>query len=289
MTASTHSPTPGHKGRSGAGAAYAAIGVLLSAIFVGPLIIAVVRSLQPESQLIVPPNSQSLAGLSVSSYIHIFTDLPFFQFLLNSAIVSVGGAVGTALLATLAGYGLARFDFRGKSIVFGAIIVALMVPFQALLTPIYLEFNALGLIDNRLGLTIFYITFNLPFGVFVMRNSFASIPKELEEAAYMDGDSVMGTLIHVLRPLVLPGVATTFIFSFLACWTEFLGAFTFLTSEDKQTLPVALLNLVQGSYGQVNFGYLIAGSVISLIPCVALYMALQRYYVQGLAAGAVKN
>jgi multiple sugar transport system permease protein len=289
MAAKAHPPILRRSRGSGPAAIYAGVGVLLSAVFVGPLIVAFVRSIQQESQLVVSPNSQSFDGLSFGSYVHIFADLPFFQFLLNSAIVSVGGALGTSLIATLAGYGLARFEFRGKRLVFGAILVGLMVPFQALLTPIYLEFNALGLIDSRLGLTIFYITFNLPFGVFVMRNTFAAIPKELEEAAYMDGDSVMGTLVHVLRPLVLPGVATTFIFSFLACWTEFLGAFTFLTSEDKQTLPVALLNLVQGSYGQVNFSYLIAGSVISLVPCVALYMALQRYYVQGLAAGAVKN
>jgi multiple sugar transport system permease protein len=268
---------------------FIAIGVVLSVIFAGPLVIAFIRSLQQESQITQPLNSQSFVGLSLDNYVHIFTDLPFFQFLMNSLIVSLGSAIGVAAIATLAGYGLARFQFRGQQFVFAIILIALMVPFQALLTPIYLEFNTLGLVDSRLGLIIFYVTFNLPFGVFVMRNTFAAIPRELEEAAYVDGDSVMGTLFHVLRPMALPGVATTVIFTFLTCWTEFLGAFTFLTSEDKQTLPIALLNLVQGSYGQVRFGYLIAGSVISLIPCVALYLALQRYYLQGLAAGAVKS
>jgi len=268
---------------------FIAIGIALSAVFAGPLLVAVIRSLQRGTQIGQPLNSNSLTGLSFDNYAHIFLALPFLQFLLNSLIVSAGGALGVAVIATLAGYGLARFEFQGRSAVFGVILIALMVPFQALLTPIYLEFNAVGLTDSRLGLVLFYVTFNLPFGVFVMRNTFATIPKELEEAAYVDGDSVMGTLFHVLRPMVLPGVATIIIFTFLTCWTEFLGAFVFLTSEDKQTLPIALLNLVQGSYGQVNYGYLIAGSVISMVPCVALYVALQKYYVQGLAAGAVKS
>jgi multiple sugar transport system permease protein len=272
-----------------ANATFITVGILLSLLFVGPLVVAIIRSLQESSQIVQPPSGQSLVGLSFQNYIAIFTKLPFFQFLANSLIVSLGGAVGTAVIATLAGYGLARFTFRGSGIVFAVILIALMVPFQALLTPIYLEFNVFGLIDNRLGLIIFYVTFNLPFGVFVMRNTFAAIPRELEEAAYVDGDGVMGTLFHILRPMALPGIATVMIFTFLACWTEFLGAFTFLTSEDKQTLPVALLALSQGAYGAVNFGYLIAGSVVSMVPCVILYIALQRYYVQGLAAGSLKS
>jgi multiple sugar transport system permease protein len=284
--------TTAERRRRGAGrgtAVFILVGILLSIVFVGPLALAFLRSLQQESQITQPLNPDSLSGLSLGNYLAIFTRLPFLQFLGNSLIVSLGGAVGTAVVATLAGYGLARFRFRGSGVVFGLILVALMVPFQALLTPIYLEFNALDLIDNRFGLILFYVTFNLPFAVFVMRNTFATIPTELEEAAYVDGDGVMGTLFHVLRPMVLPGVATVMIFTFLACWTEFLGAFTFLTSESKQTLPVALLSLSQGAYGQVNFGYLIAGSVVSLVPCVILYVALQRYYVQGLAAGSLKS
>jgi multiple sugar transport system permease protein len=277
-------------GRSNPGTAiYVTAGILLSVLFVGPLALAILRSLQDGSQIVQAPTLHSFDGLSLRSYVALFTQLPFFQFLANSLIVSLGGAIGNAVIATLAGYGLARFRFRGSGLVFAAILAALMVPFQALLTPIYLEFNQLGLIDSRLGLIVFYVTFNLPFGVFVMRNTFAAIPRELEEAAYVDGDGVIGTLFHVLRPLALPGVATVMIFTFLACWTEFLGAFTFLTSESKQTLPVALLALSQGAYGQVNFGYLIAGSVVSLVPCVILYVALQRYYVQGLAAGSLKS
>ncbi len=287
-TAATRVPRQRHFRLAGSGV-FIAVGCVLSAIFVGPLVLAVLRSFQNEGEIVQPPNAHSFEGAGLKSYVDIFTKLPFRTFLANSLLVSLGSAVGTAVIATLAGYGLSRFPFRGRGFVFGLILIALMVPFQALLTPIYLEFNALGLTDSRLGLVIFYVTFNLPFGTFVMRNTFAAIPPELEEAAYVDGDSVMGTLVHVLRPLVLPGMATVMIFTFVACWNEFIGAFLFLTSQNKETLPIGLLNLVQGGFGAIQFGDVIAGSVVSGIPCVILYVALQRYYVQGLLSGSLKN
>jgi multiple sugar transport system permease protein len=145
------------------------------------------------------------------------------------------------------------------------------------------------LTDNLLGLVLFYSTVNLPFGVFVMRTTFASIPNELEDAANVDGAGTMRTLTSVLRPLVVPGIATTALYAFLASWTEFLGALVFLTRQELYTLPVALLNLQQGAYGTIDYGVLAAGSVIAMIPCIVLFVALQRYYVAGLSAGAVKG
>ena len=198
-------------------------------------------------------------------------------------------AVATAVVATMAGYGFARFRFRGSGIVFALILATLMVPFQALLTPLFLEMHSLRLTNNLIGLALFYTTFNLPFGVFVMRNTFLQVPWELSEQAAVDGASAARTLISVLRPLVVPGVATTVLYAFLFSWTEFVGALTFLTSNDLFTLPLALLNMEYGSVGQVNFGYLEAGAVIAMIPCVVLYIALQRYYIRGLTSGVVKG
>jgi multiple sugar transport system permease protein len=164
-----------------------------------------------------------------------------------------------------------------------------MVPFQAILTPLFLQLNAMRLTDSLLGLVLFYATVNLPFGVFVMRTAFAAVPDALEEAARIDGAGTTRTLTAVLRPLIVPGMATTALYAFLAAWTEFLGALTFLTKQDLYTLPVSLVNLQLGAYGQVNYGFLSAGAVIAMIPCVILFVALQRYYVAGLAAGAVKG
>jgi multiple sugar transport system permease protein len=169
------------------------------------------------------------------------------------------------------------------------VVVSMMIPFQAILTPLYLQLNVMRLTDSLLGLVLFYTTVNLPFGVFVMRNSFASVPVELEDSAHVDGCGTLRMIGSVLRPLVTPGAATVALYAFLAAWTEFLGALTFLTRDELYTLPVALVNVQAGAYGEVNFGSLVAGSVIAMIPCVVLYVGLQRFYVSGLASGAVKG
>ncbi len=173
--------------------------------------------------------------------------------------------------------------------VFALVLVTMMIPFQALLTPLFLEMHSLGLTNNLAGLALFYTTFNLPFGVFVMRNTFLQIPWELSEAAAVDGASAVRTLVSVLRPLIVPGIATTVLYAFLFSWTEFVGALTFITSNNLYTLPLALLNMEYGSVGQVNFGYLEAGAVIAMVPCVLLYIGLQRFYIRGLTSGVVKG
>ncbi len=274
-------------GRSTAG--YLVAGVFVVLLFVGPLLWAVLRSFQPATVITAPPSWSSLDGLSWHNYVGLWRDVGIGRHVWNSLLVSTATAVLTGVVSTLAGYGFARFRFRGSGLAFSLILVTIMVPFQAILTPLFLELNVLRLTDSLLGLILFYTTFNLPFGVFVMRNSFAQVPVELEDSAHVDGASPMRTLVSVLRPLVLPGVATTVLYAFLTSWTEFLGALSFLTREDLYTLPVALVNVQQGAYGTLDYGYLIAGSVISMIPCVVLYVALQRFYVQGLAAGAVKG
>ena len=164
-----------------------------------------------------------------------------------------------------------------------------MIPFQALLTPVFIELDMLGLSDSRLGLVLLYATFNLPFGVFVMKNTFHTIPAEVEEAAAVDGASTMQTFRQVLLPLVIPGLATVMLYAFLWSWTEFVAAYALITSDDLTPVPVALQNLALGQYGSVNFGFLIAGTVLAMLPCIVLYLSLQRYYVRGLLAGSVKS
>jgi multiple sugar transport system permease protein len=271
---------------------YAIVGCLLSALFLLPLVWAVLRSFQPPSLVTAAPSLKDLTHLTTVNYSGLVTgQIHILNYVWNSVLVAVGTAVLTAVLATLAGYGLgrARFRFRGAGLVFALILVTLMVPFQAILTPLFLELSFLHLTNSRIGLVLFYSTFNLPFGVFVMRNSFVSIPIELEEASYLDGGSVLTTLRRVMLPLVVPGIATTMLYAFLFSWTEFLGALTFITNNKRLTLPVAILNVETGTFGTVNFGYLIAGAVIAMVPCVVLYVALQRFYVTGITAGGVKG
>ena len=269
-------------------AVYLIAGTVASIVFVLPLAWAVFRSLLPDTLVTSAPSSADLHRVTFSNYSGLI-DGGILHYALNSLLVAAMTAAATAVVATMAGYGFARFRFRGSGVVFALVLATLMVPFQALLTPLFLEMHTLGLTNSLFGLALFYTTFNLPFGVFVMRNTFLQIPWELSEQAAVDGAGAGRTLVSVLRPLVVPGIATTVLYAFLFSWTEFVGALTFLTSNDLYTLPLALLNMEYGSVGQVNFGYLEAGAVIAMIPCLVLYIALQRYYIRGLTSGVVKG
>jgi multiple sugar transport system permease protein len=271
---------------------YVIVSVVLSVVFLLPLVWAVLRSFQPPSQITAAPSLKDFTHLTLANYSGLINgNIQILRYVENSLLVATGTALLTAVLATLAGYGFGRtrFRFRGANVVFALILVTLMVPFQAILTPLFLELSVLHLLDSRIGLVLFYSTFNLPFGVFVMRNNFLAIPNELDEAAYCDGATVLTTLRSVLLPLVTPGVATTMLYAFLFAWTEFLGALTFITNIKLLTLPVALLNVETGTFGQVNFGYLVAGAVIAMVPCAVLYVTLQRFYVTGITVGGVKG
>jgi len=268
---------------------YLSGGTLAAVLFLLPLAWAVLRSFMPDSLVTQAPSGRDFAHLTFANYTGLVKTNDILHYTLNSLLVAIGTALLTAIIATMAGYGFARFRFRGSGIVFALILVTMMIPFQALLTPLFLEMHSLGLTNSLAGLALFYTTFNLPFGVFVMRNTFLQIPWELSEAASVDGAGLARTLVSVLRPLILPGIATTVLYAFLFSWTEFVGALTFLTSNNLFTLPLALLNLEYGSVGQVNFGYLEAGAVIAMIPCVLLYLGLQRYYVRGLMSGVIKG
>jgi multiple sugar transport system permease protein len=268
---------------------YVLAAVLAVIVFVVPLIWAVLRAFQPNSVITAPAGLSALSTLGLGNFRGLTSEGHILRAVGNSLVVAVSTAILTTILATAAGYGLGRFRFRGANVAFALILVTLMIPFQAILTPLFLELNAMNLTNSRLGLVLFYSTVNLPFGVFVMRTAFASVPGALEEAARVDGAGTLRTFTDVLRPLVLPGMATTALYAFLAAWTEFLGALTFLTSENLYTLPVSLVNLQLGAYGQVNYGFLAAGAVIAMVPCVILFVALQRFYVEGMAAGGVKG
>jgi multiple sugar transport system permease protein len=258
-------------------------------VFVVPLLWFLMRSLQPGTVIAAPPDPSTFFDLSFDNFRGLRAQGDMFRAVGNSLIVALGTALLTTVLATMAGYGLGRFKFRASGILFGLILLTLMVPFQAILTPLFIQLNEMRLTDSLLGLVLFYSTVNLAFGTFVMRTAFMSVPDGLEEAARIDGSGTIGTFFHVLFPLVMPGMATTALFAFLAAWTEFLGALVFITRQDLFTLPVALVNLQQGTYGQLDFGLLAAGSVTAMIPCVILFIALQRYYVAGLTAGSLKG
>ena len=223
-------------------------------------------------------NYQALQGVGVgiSSYVT------------NSVLVALGTVIGTVILATTAGYGFEKYGFFGRSTAFMVIIAMLMIPFQAVVTPLYIVLNKLGFHNSLTGLTLVYITYQLPFALFVMRNAFAAVPQALEEAALVDGASSVrmfraghaaarATRCHHRCPLRV-----------LRSMERVLRGADPLSDQSKYTLPVAL-TLLQGSLlGQISWGTLQAGVMVSMIPCVIIYAVLQRYYVAGMLSGGIK-
>jgi multiple sugar transport system permease protein len=208
----------------------------------------------------------------------------------NSVLVVLYTLVGTIVLSTLGGYGFARFGFAGKNTLFLFVLAPLMIPFQAIMIPLFLVLKTLHLNNSLLGLAMVYVTAQLPFGVFIMRNSFASIPREIEEAALLDGSSSLRMLFQLMLPLVMPGIVTISLFAFFASWNELYAALIYLADSEKFTLPLLLATAQTnpGLFGGTNWGGLQASVVISMVPCLVIFILLQRYYVSGLASGAVK-
>ena len=271
-------------------AAYHMIGVVLALTFVAPLAWAFLSSLKPAAEARQPPLPPwPTSGVTVENYVALDGyGAGFWTHAGNSLVVSVGTVVLTVIISVLAGYGFSRFRFPLKGLFFVLILSTIMIPFQSILTPLFLILSKVGLQNSLFGLILIYVTLQLPFSIFMMRNAFDAVPIEIEEAARVDGASVLTLLWRVMLPLVAPGVITVAIFAFLAAWNEFLAALIFLTDQDRYTLPVLIVAVRSGRYGSIDWGAVQSGVTVMMIPCVLLFLLLQRYYVRGLTAGAVK-
>ncbi len=266
------------------------VGFVLAMLFALPMIWAAIASIMPPAQAAKGPPPWLPTSIDTGNYEKLAEyGAGITNYIVNSVIVASITIVGTLIVGTLGGYGFSRFDFPGKSLLFLVILATLMVPFQSILIPLFIWLKTLGLLNTLLGVGLVYVTFQLPFSVFVMRNSFDKVPRELEEAAVVDGAGQLKTLRSVMLPMVMPGVVTIGLFAFLTAWNEFFAALILLTKESSFTLPVLLNATRQGLYGTVEWGALQAGVVITMVPCLIFYVLLQRYYVSGLQSGAVKS
>ena len=206
----------------------------------------------------------------------------------NSIFVSLLATGVTVVVSTLAGYAFSKLPFPGSKAVFFVMLITFMVPFQAIITPLYLVLRDIGLQNTLVGLSLVIATFNLPLGIFLMRNSFASIPNELEEAALIDGSSTLGALWRIMLPVAVPGIISTALLSFFAAWNEFFATLILITDQSQYTLPVSLGILSAGTNNAVDWGLMQAGVTITVVPCIVIYLILQKYYVAGLLSGSVK-
>jgi multiple sugar transport system permease protein len=272
------------------GMSYHAIGISVVLFFFAPFAITLLSSFRHGTEASLPPLPPwPTNGFSVDTYRTLDTfGAGIWQHTVNSLVVSLATVVLTVAVSLLAGYGFSRYRFPFKNVLFVLIIATLMIPFQSILTPLFIILARMGLNNSLFGLTLVYVTLQLPFSVFMMRNAFDAVPKEIEEAARIDGARDLRLLARVLLPLVLPGVATVAIFAFLNAWNEFLAALVLLSSNEKYTLPVLMMAVRAGRLGAINWGAVQAGVAVMTLPCLVVFLLLQRYYMRGLMAGAVK-
>jgi multiple sugar transport system permease protein len=262
----------------------------LAIVFLFPVFWSAVTSFKPPREVAASPASGWPTRFVFDNYLKLNRfGVGIVRPVINSVIVAMFTVIGAILLSTLAGFGFSRFQFPGKNILFVMILATLMIPFQSILTPLFLILGALKLQNTLLGLALVYITFQLPFGIFVMRNTFDTVPRELEEAALLDGCTSFSLLYRVMIGIVRPGIITVAIYAFLNSWNEFLAALIFMNKESMFTLPIMLTSVRSGLYGTVDWGALQAGVTISIVPCVVLFLLLQRYYMRGLMGGAIKG
>ena len=264
--------------------------IALAVVFLFPIVWSLLTSVKPPIEASASPPTGLPTRISLDNYLKLNKyGVGVGQYVFNSVTVAIMTVIGAVVLSTLGGFGFSRFSFRGKNLMFVTILATLMIPFQSILTPLFLILGALKLQNTLVGLALVYITFQLPFGVFVMRNTFDTVPRELEEAAYLDGCTPFSLLYRVMLGIVRPGIITVGIYAFLNSWNEFLAALIFMNKESMFTLPILLTSVRSGLYGSIDWGALQAGVTISIVPCIILFLLLQRYYMQGLMGGAVKG
>ena len=214
--------------------------------------------------------------------------MPYWTFLRNSLFVTVASVLVSSVIALLAAIAVARFRFRFRTTYLIMLLIVQMLPQQALVIALFLDFRRLNLLDSLIGLILLYITFALPVTIWMLRNFVAAVPRELEEAAAIDGAGPLQRFWKVLLPLVMPGLVTTSVFAFIFAWNEFVFATTFLgTDQAKYTLPVYVTYFF--GKGSVDWGAIMAASVLFTLPVMIFFLIVQRRLRTGLLAGAVKG
>ncbi|MDR3426469.1 MULTISPECIES: carbohydrate ABC transporter permease [Silvimonas] len=259
--------------------------VLFFSLF--PFYYAIVSSLKNGSALF----STSLwpAHPSLANYIAIFKEQSFGANLSNSLFVATGVVVFSLLLSMLAAYALGRVSFRGRGTLMMCILSVSMFPQVALLSGLFELIRTLGLYDSLWALMLADLIFTLPFTVWVLVTFMRDLPKEIEEAAVMDGVGIFTLIFRIFLPLLWPALVATGLLAFIAAWNEFLFALTFTLSNEERTVPVAIALISGGSSFELPWGLLMAASVIVTVPLIALVLIFQRHIVSGLTAGAVKG
>lgn len=252
-----------------------------------PVLWMVSTSLKDDTAIFSTPPRWIPEEITFQAFARVWSDYPFTTYFTNSVLVVGASTLVSIFFSALAGYGMSRFEFRGKGSFLTFLLMTQMFPSIMLLIPFYKIMQSAHLVNTHAALILTYISFTIPFCSWMMTGYFKSIPKELDEAASIDGLSKFRTFAQVVLPLAVPGVVATAIFSFITGWNEYMFALVLTQSEDMKTVPVGIGQLI-GQY-KILWNDMMAASLYAVIPLVVLFVFLQRYLISGMTAGAVKS
>ncbi len=275
-----------HKTRGAIGQIFFyAIVIIITILLAFPLYWMFLTSLKPLDKIFVYPPT-FITKPDPENYITVWNKMGFSRLFYNTAKVALLTTILSVSVASLAGYAIARFRFKGRDIIGLLILGTYMFPGVLLLIPIYVFMARINLVNTHTSLIIAVTTFSLPFCIWMLRAYFTTLPTDLEDAARIDGCSRLGALIRIVLPLSAPGIAATAVFAFIAAWNNYLFALTFITSEGRKTLPPAISTFITRE--GIHWNLLMAGGMVATVPVIIFFLILQRYLVKGLTLGAIK-
>jgi ABC-type glycerol-3-phosphate transport system permease component len=246
-----------------------------------------VSSVKPLQELYAVPPRWIPESPTLANYAQVLFRSNVPRYFLNSTIISVGSTAVAIVLAVFASYGFARFRFKGRRMAQAFVLVAQLLPTAAIIVPLFITLRALGLVNTYLGLVLAYTILTLPLAVWMLTSYFRAIPLELDEAAIMDGASRLSILFRITLPLSLPGIVSVVVYSFVTTWNEFIFALVFAQDSSVKTLPIGIAEFT--TEFNTDWGAVMAASVLMTLPVVVLFLALQRLFIGGLTAGAIKG
>jgi len=248
-----------------------------------PFFWTVITSISPGVGLTIAPTLIP-ENPSLLAYQRLFSELPFLRIIGNSLLLAAVTTVVQLVTSSTAAYAFSRLPFRGRGVVFAVYLATMMIPLQVLIVPLFVELKSFGLLNTYLGALL--PTFASAFGIFLLRQAINQVPRELDEAAMLDGAGHFRTFFSIVLPNIRPALATLTVFAFMGSWNSFLWPLVVLRKPELQTLPIALAGL-QGQY-VTEWDIIMAGSVVSILPMLALYIFAQKYVIQGVASSGIK-
>jgi ABC-type glycerol-3-phosphate transport system permease component len=260
---------------------------ILVVIAVFPFLWMAVSAFKPLSQLYTIPPQWVPDPATLVNFKNVLFESNIPRYFVNSLIVSIGSTFLALVFAIFAAYGFARFDFRGRSAALAFVLIGQLLPTATVIVPLYVVLNYLGLINTYLGLILVYLILTLPLSVWMLTGYFRGIPKELEDAAIIDGASQLGVLFRISLPLITPGIIAVTLYSFVATWNEFVFALSFATEKEMKTLPIGLAEF--SSEFDTDWGAVMAASFVMTLPIALIFLVMQRMFVGGLMSGATKG